>query len=442
MTDTIAPLSLGDRRSASESDEQGRPTAETVLKKKKRVFIYGINYAPEPIGVGRFTGEIGAFLVKEGLTIEVVTAPPHYPGWKIAPPYRNRFSREHQGSVRIIRCPLLLKGDSGGIWRLLAPLSFAILSAPVAIARILALRPDIVFCVEPTLLSAPAALLAAKLIGARTVLHIQDLEVDAAFAVGHLRKGMLERVAAAFERVVLGGFDAVVTISNRMRDRLEAKGVPSVRLSVVRNWVDLEKIKPRLEQSEIRQEFDLPKDKFIALYAGNIGLKQALPLLLETAKILNHEPNLIFVIAGEGPEKEKLIDRYGHLDNVRFLPLQPEEKLCDLLNMADVHVLPQHRLAADLVLPSKLGGMLASGKPCIVMADIGTELYEFLFGAAILTPAGDVTALANAVRNAMAGDAAGGQELRLRLAQKLRADLNLDVLARTIQNADSLLPHS
>jgi colanic acid biosynthesis glycosyl transferase WcaI len=81
-----------------------------------------------------------------------------------------------------------------------------------------------------------------------------------------------------------------------------------------------------------------------------------------------------------------------------FLPLQPEERLCELLNLANLHVLPQSRGAADLVLPSKLGGMLASGKPVLVTADPGTELFEVLNGTAILVPAGDSAAIAREIR--------------------------------------------
>jgi colanic acid biosynthesis glycosyl transferase WcaI len=253
-------------------------------------------------------------------------------------------------------------------------------------------------CVEPTLFSAPAALLAAEIVGARTVLHVQDLEIDAAFAVGHLRGGILQKLANIVERTILRAFNAIVTISGRMQDHLKSKGIPPQRLNVVRNWVDLEKVKPLGGSSTYRNELGLPDGTFVALYAGNIGPKQALPIILDAAERLIAESKLIFVVAGDGPEKKRLVARYGHLPNVRFLPVQPEERLCELLNLADVHLLPQERGAVDLVLPSKLGGMLASGKPCIVMADPGTELFEFLGDGAIILPPGDSLALSEAVR--------------------------------------------
>jgi colanic acid biosynthesis glycosyl transferase WcaI len=365
-----------------------------------RVFIYGINYAPEPTGVGRYTGEIGSYLAQQGMDVNVVTAVPHYPGWIVRDGYRNRYSVERIGGVKITHCPLFLKTEMRGVWRVVAPLTFALMSAPIAFWNILAMRPNTVLCIEPTLFSAPAALLAARIIGARTVLHVQDLEIDAAFAVGHLRSRIVKKIAQAFERFILCAFDDVVTISNRMQGRLILKGVPPQRLNLVRNWVDLEKVKPLDGPSSYRKDLGLSDATFVALYAGNIGPKQALPIILDAAECLVSESNLIFVVVGNGPEKARLLARYGHLPNVKFLPVQPEERLCDLLNLADVHLLPQDRDAADLVLPSKLGGMLASGKPCIIMADPNTELYEFMGDGVIILPPGDSHLLAETVKRA------------------------------------------
>lgn len=399
------------------------------------VLIYGINYSPEPIGVGRYTGELGSFLISQGVGVDVVTAIPHYPGWRVRGGYSNRYKSEALDGVQIVRCPLFLKKEMKGIWRLLAPLSFAITSAPVAIWKIFSLRPAAILCVEPTLFSAPIALLCAKLIGARTILHVQDLEIDAAFAVGHLRCGICEKVAWFSERLILKSFDSVVTISSRMRDRLHEKGVRKDRLHLVRNWVDTKHIKPLGGRSRFRDELGLADNDFVVLYSGNIGPKQALHLILEAALLLTSRKDIVFVIAGEGPEKQSLMEAYRHLSNVRFIPLQPEERLCELLNFADVHVLPQLAGTADLVLPSKLGGMLASGKPCIVMADTGTELYEFLADAALLSPAGNTSALCEAIISASVGKASGDTHRRFQAVSSLDAAKNLHALYNILIDA-------
>ncbi len=360
-----------------------------------RAMIYCINYAPEVIGVGRYAGELGAYLTRTGVDLEVVTTPPHYPGWTVPAPFVNRYATEGRNGARIFRCPMRLKPAMGGLARMLAPLSFALTSAPLAVTRALIRRPRVLLATEPGLFTAPAALLAARLCGAKAVLHVQDLEVEAAFAVRHLKGRRIQAMARAFDRSVLRLFDEVVTISDRMREALIAAGAPAERTSVVRNWVDLSAIRPLGRPSAFRAELGLPPERRVILYAGNIGAKQALDSVVAAAERLKLREDILFVIAGEGPEKARLAAAAGR--NVLFLPLQPEEKLCELLNLADLHVLPQHADAADLVLPSKLGGMLASGKPIVVQAAPATELWTFLEGAARRVPPGDIDALAAAI---------------------------------------------
>jgi colanic acid biosynthesis glycosyl transferase WcaI len=255
--------------------------------------------------------------------------------------------------------------------------------------RMLRRRPDVVLCIEPTFAVAPVALFGAWLIRARTVLHVQDLEVDAAIAVGHVRlPAMLRRMAFGIESWLLRRFSMVVTISNQMAAELLAKGADGDRVRVIRNWVDSARIRPLDRPSAYRAELGFAEDDFIVLYAGQIGAKQSLHLLFDAAQALVAEPNIRFVVAGEGPLKESFTKRYGHLPNLTLLPLQPEERLCEFLNLADCHLLPQDPAVADLVLPSKLGGMLASGKRIIATADPQSEMAEFLGEAAeIVTPA-------------------------------------------------------
>jgi colanic acid biosynthesis glycosyl transferase WcaI len=377
-------------------DAQAEPHTASVAH--KRILIYGMNYAPELAGVGKYTGEIAEYLAAEGADVTVVSTPPHYPGWVVQKGYSNGYSAAEENGVRVLRTPLLLRRKMKGVWRLLAPLSFAASSAPVVFWQILRQRPETVFCVEPTLFAAPVAQLAAKLVGAKTVLHVQDLEVDAAFAVGHLGAlGFLKTLGYAFERFTLKRFDKVITISNRMAEKLVEKGVKSQNMALVRNWVDLSHIYPMTEESPYRAELGFTKDDFVVLYSGNIGAKQGLTVLLDAAEQLKGETNIHFIIAGEGPLKDELQKQFGGLSNVRFMTFQPYSRFNEFLNMPDLHALPQDRGAADLVLPSKLGGMLASGKTVLVTADEETELANFVIDAAEVVAPGDADRLAESI---------------------------------------------
>lgn len=409
---------------------------------RESIVIYGINYAPEIAGVGRYSGEIGVYLAAQGHAVRVVTAPPHYPGWRVQAPHRNGWAYEALAGAEIFRCPLYLSEQMKGIRRLLAPLSFAASSAPVALWTILRRRPSVVLVVEPTLFVAPMALLAARLAGARTVLHVQDLEVEAAFAVGHLGQGgMLARLAGAFDQAMARNFDRIITISNRMAEKIIDKGVDSSKVAVVRNWVDLDQVRPDQDASAYRQELGITADAFVALYSGNLGAKQGVRLIWEAAERLRDRPEILFLVAGDGPMRPELEKAAARLPNLRVVGFQPEARFGEFLSLANVHLLPQEREAADLLLPSKLGGMLASAKPVIVTADAGTELADFLGTSCQLTPPGDSAALAEAIAQAAGQDPdPETRAQRLALAEQLAKTTGIAHFARAalfLQRADA-----
>jgi colanic acid biosynthesis glycosyl transferase WcaI len=287
--------------------------------------------------------------------------------------------------------------------------------------RILRTRPDVVMCIEPTLFSAPSAFLAARLVGARSVLHVQDLEVDAAFEVGHLSGARIRNLALLLERWVLRHFDLVVTISQKMREALVRKGAPADRTSVLRNWVDLDAIRPlpRDAPNAFRRELGLPDDSFVTLYSGHLGKKQALDVVSEAASLCVNHPRLHFVIVGDGPMKAGLIARHSASRNVTFLPLQPAERFNDLLNLANLHVLPQAKRTGDLVFPSKLGAMLASGRPLVATLEPDSELARLLEGVALLVPPDRPAALAETIIAASSQDLGLLTQRGLRLAALL-----------------------
>ena len=158
------------------------------------------------------------------------------------------------------------------------------------------------------------------------------------------------------------------------------------------------------------------------LYSGQIGPKQALHVVFEAAEKLVHRSDIRFVIAGEGPLKASLAERYKHLPNVTLLGLQPEARLNEFLNLADCHILPQHPSIKDLVLPSKLNGMLASGKPVLLIADNNSELATFLGDSCERLPASQLAALPQMIETMAERRAAGddpGVKARLSLASGL-----------------------
>lgn len=355
-----------------------------------RILIYSINYFPELTGIGKYNAEMAEWLAGHGHEVAIITAPPYYPWWQVQSPYHFWVYRtEHINKVKVYRCPLWVPRKPTGVKRLLHLFSFALTSIPLLLSQLYK-RPDVIVVLEPTLFCAPAALGLARLSGTRTWLHVQDFEVDAALGMGMVNARTVGRAADKFERWLMNCFDRVSTISDSMLNRLATKGVAQEKRVLFPNWVDAKDIFPLGRASTYRNELGIGDGKCVALYSGNMGKKQGLEILLEAAKALQTESGLLFVLCGEGPARERLMQIGAGLRNVRWLPLQPIEKLNELLNLADVHLLPQRADVADLVMPSKLLGMLASGRPILATARSGTQLAKVVSSCGKVVEPGNV----------------------------------------------------
>lgn len=381
-----------------------------------RILIYGLNYHPEPIGVGKYSGEMAARLAARGHQVRVIAAPPYYPHWRVTEGYSaSRYRTETHAGVTIRRCPLWVPAKPSGLRRILHLASFALTSAPLAVAQI-RWRPHLVLAVEPPLFCAPTTLLVSRLSRAKAWLHIQDFEIQAAFELGLLSSAPMRRALRAVERFIERRFDRVSTISRAMLRRLADDGIDPAKRVYFPNWVDTHAIHPLPEGNRpFRRRLGIPDGTLVALYAGNMGHKQGLELLGQVAATLTDRTDLLFVFCGTGSGRGDLEAATRDLPNVRFLDTQPVERLNDLLNLADIHLLPQRRGVADLVLPSKLTGMFASGIPVLATAQADTDLARLVRDRGLVVPPANPEAFAAALLR-LADD----PELRKRLGHAAR----------------------
>lgn len=331
--------------------------------------------------------------------MKVVCAPPYYPAWKVSEGYSSaRYSRESLNGVAVLRCPLWVPAHQSGIRRILHLLSFAISSLPVALGIALVWRPHVVFVLEPPFFCTPSALIAARLAGAKAWLHIQDLEIDAAFALGLIRAPLLKSLLGGMERFIMRMFDRVSTVSRSMLENIRRNGVGSEFSGIFPNWVDSAAIYPIGGGTRLRDEWGIARDSIVVLYSGNMGEKQGLEIIVETARILASEKRIVFVLSGDGAARQRLENAAAGLDTIRFTPLQPASRLNELLNLADIHVLPQRPDVASLVMPSKLLGMLASGRPVVATAVADSELAGIVRQCGVVVPPGEAVSMAMALR--------------------------------------------
>lgn len=364
-----------------------------------RILLVGINYAPDLIGVAKYNAELCESLAAEGHDVRVITAPPYYPSWKIPPDFKTTYFRSSSiNGVRVTRTPIYVPAYPTGAKRLVHHASFALSSALPLLMEALSWRPDVMIAVAPSLMSSALVSLVARRVGAKSWLHVQDFEVDAAFDLGLLRNPSLRQWMLRAEAAILKSFDHVSTISQAMVQRLIIKGLPVDRAVEVRNWIDTGAISPGSRMTKYRQELELSETDIVALYSGTMSNKQGLELVIEAAASLERShPHIRFILAGEGPHKARLEQLSAGHSSIRFLGLQPNESFSELMATADFHLIPQKAAAADLVLPSKLGAIFASARPVIAMAEEGTGLAAEVTGAGFVIPPGDSSALEVAI---------------------------------------------
>jgi colanic acid biosynthesis glycosyl transferase WcaI len=365
-----------------------------------RILIHAEAFSPEEVGTGKYTGEMAEWLALRGHQVRVVTTAPHFPQWKTFEGYSWwRYTREvpdngSSGSLMVTRCPAWIPRDPRGWKRILYLASFALSSVPLMLLQV-SWRPDIVLMIEPTMFCAPHVLFVAMATGSSSWLHVQDFEVDAAFQVGGL-SSRLKSLVQATERFLMSKFDRVSTISDRMLQRLYGKGVGPTRSVLIPNWVDTSAIYPMTTSANaLRKKLGIADGAIVALFSGSMGTKQGLRLLIDASRRLASRSDIQFIFCGDGPYRETLLAEKG--DNVRILPLQPADRLNELLNLADIHLLPQLADASDLVMPSKLTGMMASGRPVVATTHAETQIAKVLDGRGIVTKPGDIDDFVSAI---------------------------------------------
>lgn len=384
-----------------------------------KILIASLNYKPELTGTGPYSAGLAEAMAARGHQIEVIAGNPFYPHWKLFDGYRWwKWHRSEENNTSVLRCPIFIPAKINGLTRLLHYASFAATSFVPIIWRALRMRPDIVLNVAPTIMSGPACLLAARLTGATSQLHIQDFEIEAGFATNQLSENSLVgKLALRFGDWMIKSFDHATTISPAMVARLLSKGHKASSVMELRNWAEIDDITPS-DHSDFRAQWGITTPH-VALYSGSIAKKQGIDLLIEVARLMAGRKDITFIICGNGPTQDELRASASDLTNIQFHDLQPFERLGDLLNLATIHLLPQKADAADLVLPSKLTNMLASGRPVVAGSAPGTGLATEIDGCGIAVEPENAPAMADAIIQLMENPAQWRQMAKTARARAL-----------------------
>ncbi len=371
-----------------------------------RVIVWGINYAPEFIGIAPQNVALCEFLAERGHEVEMVTTFPYYPAWRKRAEDRGQLYRtDVVNGVRVRRCWHFVPAQVSRLKRILHEGTFV---ATSMLRTLFLRRPDVFVVVSPPLLLGVAGWLVGKVKAAPFVFHVQDLQPDAAVGLGMLKPSAFTRALYGMEAFGYRKAARVSGITPGMLRTFQEKGVAAEKQVYFPNTIDLESDGPEPDRGQFRKRHGVPEGAFLAVYAGNLGVKQGLEIVLETAALLR-DHGIRFLICGDGAQREMLAARAieMRLANFSLLPLQPERDYAALLRDADICFITQQAGAGNAFFPSKLLALLAKAKPVVTVAapesDLAIAVAEGNFG--INVPPGRPEELAS-VLEALAKDSA------------------------------------
>ena len=360
------------------------------------------------------TGEVMTSIVDElaalGHRLHVVTSLPWYRHHALEPGWDGQLvRREMTGWGAITRVHPFPTDKHNIPARAVAFGGFTALASWEGLASSLA--PDVVLAMSPPLTLGMAGALVGRGRSAPFVFNVQDVFPDVAVELGLLTGRRVIHAALRLERAIYRRADAVTVLSDDLADNLRAKigdrdGAPAApgspgdpaKIRVIPNFIDTDWIRPGPPDNSYRRAHGLT-GKQVVTYAGNVGLSQALDLVLAAATALADRPDVAFVINGGGVARADLEARAAGLDNVVFVDMQPKARLPEVLAAGDIHVVPLKRGLAASSVPSKLYSVLAAGRPIVASVDPGTEVARTVerAGAGVAVAPEDPEAFTDAI---------------------------------------------
>lgn len=341
------------------------------MSKKKTITIFTGNYAPEDTAIGLYTSQFAVFLFNKGYNISVITGFPYYPKWEISEEYqgKNTYLTEIINGITVFRYKQYVPKKVSFIGRI--KLMLSLLWGNYNNSKKIK-QTDLIICIVPFTVSVLTAYLLAKKTKSKLWVHVQDFEFDLAFQSGLLHSSyigkMFKKIVFTFEKYLLNKTDILSTISFNMIEKAKEK-TNFNSIYFFPNWISSKNINP----TTAKQHPYINKKKFTLLYSGNIGEKQDWNLFEKVCQNLTQD-NLEIVIVGNGAYVEKLKNKLSKFNFIRFYEPIPYHDLNNLLCCADLHFLFQKIDVLDTVMPSKILGMMASGKPSIITGNKHSEV--------------------------------------------------------------------
>ena len=342
----------------------------------KILFLNGYFY-PENIAYTHLEQDILAALCRKGHTVDVICpVPTRGIDEETRKEYLNkREETMYDGAVRVHRFPLYREKES----TLKRFIRYFICDIKTYF-KAKKYKADVVFAVSTPPIQGLLAGKVAKRIKAKCVYNLQDVFPDSLVTTGISNENSLFwKVGRRIEDKTYKGNDKIIVISNSMKKNIMDKGVPQEKIEVISNWIDTDKVQPvSKENNRLYDEFGISKDKFLIVYAGNFGAAQGADVVLKTAKLLENETDIQFVIFGGGAGFEEASAIAKNMTNVVINPLLPQERVSEVYSLGDVCLVTCKKGVGNSGMPSKTWSIMACNTPIIASFDTDSELANIL----------------------------------------------------------------
>lgn len=339
-------------------------------------------------------------LAERGHQVTVLTTFPNYPEGRIFEGYRGRVAMEERiDGIRILRVWCYASPGKGIVPRMINYCSFTVSSLLLGTPRVG--RPDVILVDSPPLFLGLSAIPMKWILGAKLVFNVADLFPEAAVAFGVIQNRSAIKAATALEEMIYRHSDLITASTRSMAEnvRRRARNKPVV---VLTNGADMDALSaPQRDRDEVRRTL-AGEGAFIVGYAGLYGLQHGLETVIDAAARLASNPEIVFLFFGDGPRKTAVVERARGLglQNVKFYPPQPKDRLAKIISSFDVAVSPLRDLPmCRSILPMKMFEALGMGKPVICSAPAPGEAQAIIdeSGGGIVTRPEDAQEMADAI---------------------------------------------
>lgn len=314
--------------------------------------------------------ELSRRWVQQGHSVTVLTGFPHHPTGKIPPRYKQHiFKREVNSGIQVVRTYVFPTANKGFFKRILSYLSF--MFSAIVLGSWNTGKPDVIIATSPQFFVAIAGYVLSRLKGTPFIFEVRDLWPESIVQLGQLKQRWVIRLLEAIEVFLYRQAAKIVVVAESSIPILVKKGISPEKIAVIKNGVDLTLFDPAKKEPQLRRNLGL-EGKFVVSYIGTMGLSHALDKVLETARLLQSESNIHFLLIGEGAEKERLLqlrEKY-QLNNVTFLDQIDKERLPYYYSLSDLILVTLRKLPLfQCVIPSKIFEIMAMGRPILISVD-------------------------------------------------------------------------